>query len=155
METVQLIRDLVIIGSGLFVILGILAALAYVVPVLGGVRRLTDESTRTLVGAQEEVRKLGEALESVKTLTDGINESHRKSIQPALANVEEITDRLNRTVREASYAVEEGVRFTKETVEKATFYRDRVFQPLLEVASIWRGLLAIRRALPGKRSRRK
>ena len=134
METVQLIRDIVIIASGLFVIV----AVVYVVPLLGSVRRLSDESTRT-----------------VRTMTDAVAESHRKSIGPALEHVEEMTDRLNRTVKEASYAVEEGVRFTRQTIEQATYYRDRVFQPLIEIASLWRGIQAIKRALPRRRSSRR
>ena len=154
METVQLIRDIVIIGSGLFFIVAVLIALVYVVPLLGSVRRLSDESTRTLIGLEEQSRKLGEALASARALTDAVHESHRRSIDPALRHVEEMADRVNRTARDASYAVEEGVRFAQKTIEQATFYRDRIFQPLIELASFWRGIRAVQRALPGRRSKR-
>ncbi len=138
METVQLIRDIVIIGSGLLVMVAVVVALVYVVPLLGSLRRLSEESTRT-----------------VNTMTDAVTESHRKSIGPALEHVEEMTDRLNRAVKEASYAVEDGVRFTRQSIEQATYYRDRIFQPLIEMASLWRAIRAVKNALPRRRSDRR
>ena len=154
MEPVQLIRDIVIIGCGVFFIVGLLVALIYVVPLLLSVRRLSDESTRTLMGVQQQAKTLGEVMASVRSLTEAVNVSHRRSIDPALKNVEEITERVNKAAREASYVVEEGARFAHTTLEHATFYRDRVFKPLIELASLWRGLDAVRRALPGRKSKR-
>ncbi|GIX06000.1 MAG: hypothetical protein KatS3mg115_0403 [Candidatus Poribacteria bacterium] len=70
---------------------------------------------------------------------------------PTVIHVERASADLSRTAQRAAQIVEEGYQVTHETVERVRHYRDRVFRPVIELASLWYGMRAVLRAVPLKR----
>ena len=151
-ELLPLIRDVVIIACGGTTAILLIILVRHLVPLLSTLRELLATANTAVAQLDEQTDQLGEIIISARALTDALNETHRKAILPALQNVEEITDRVNRTARNVSYIVEEGSRFSHTTLRRATYYRDTVFRPIIEIASFWNGVRAVAKVLP-KRGR--
>jgi Na+/phosphate symporter len=151
-ELLPTIRDIVIIIFGGVTAVALLILVRHLVPLLTSVRQLTGAATAAVTQLEDQTKHLGDIIISARALTDALNDTHRKTILPALQNVEEITDRVNRTARNVSYIVEEGSRFSHTTLRRATHYRDTVFRPIIEIASLWNGIRTVARLLP-KRGR--
>jgi len=147
-ELVPLIRDIVIIAFGGTTVVVLIILLRHLVPLLTTLRELLTTANAAIAQLDAQTKQLGEIIISAQALTDALNETHRKAILPALKNVEEITERVNRTARNVSYIVEEGSRFSHTTLRRATYYRDTVFRPLIEIASFWNGIRAVAKILP-------
>jgi Na+/phosphate symporter len=151
-EILPLIRDIVIIAFGGTTAIVLIILVRHLVPLLSTLRELLSTANAAVAKLDEHTEQLGDIIISARALTDALNETHRKAILPALQNVEEITDRANRTARNVSYIVEEGTRFSRSTLRRATYYRDTVFRPIIEIASFWNGIRAVAKVLP-KRGR--
>ncbi len=151
-ELLPLIRDVVIIACGGTTAILLIILVRHLVPLLSTLRELLATANAAVAQLDEQTEQLGDIIISARALTDALNETHRKAILPALQNVEEITDRVNRTARNVSYIVEEGSRFSHTTLRRATHYRDTVFRPIIEIASFWNGVRTVAKVLP-KRGR--
>ena len=151
-EVVPIIRDIVIIAFGGVTAVALVILVRHLVPLLGTLRDLTRTANAAVAQLDEQMKVLGDTIISARALTDAPNDTHRKAIAPALQNVEEITDRVNRTARNVSYIVEEGSRFSHSTLRRATHYRDTVFRPIIEIASLWNAIRTVAGLLP-KRGR--
>lgn len=147
-ELLPIIRDLVIILFGGVTAVALLILVRHLIPLLASLRELTGAASAAVEQLENQTKHLGDIIISARALTDALNETHRKAIVPALQNVEEITDRVNRTARNVSYIVEEGSRFSHTTLRRATHYRDTVFRPIIEIASLWNGVRTVARLLP-------
>lgn len=153
-ETLEVIRDCMVIVAGPVLIVVMVVVLRRLVPLLMDLHQLSREMTTAFKSFQEISAELEDTIVSARALTDAISETHRKSMEPVMRNVEEMTRELNSASRQLADAVEEGVQFSRSTVRQATFYRDKVFRPLIQVASLWSGARAVLKALPTGRSRR-
>ncbi len=147
-ELLPLMRDVVIIVFGGTTAIVLVILVRHLVPLLTTLRELLATANTAVAQLDAQTEQLGEIITSARALTDALNETHRKAILPALQNVEEITDRVNRTARNVSYIVEEGSRFSHTTLRRATHYRDTVFRPIIEIASFWNGLRTVAKVLP-------
>ncbi len=151
-ELLPILRDIVIIACGGAAAVALLILVRHLLPLLATLRELTSTANAAVAQLDAQMKLLGDTIISARALTDALNDTHRKAIAPALQNVEEITDRVNRTARNVSYIVEEGSRFSHSTLRRATHYRDTVFRPIIEIASLWNGIRTVAGLLP-KRGR--
>ncbi|MDE0021026.1 MAG: hypothetical protein OXT69_06555 [Candidatus Poribacteria bacterium] len=152
--TLEMIRDCMVIVAGPILIVIMIVTLRRLVPLLIDLHQLSREMTTALKSFQEMSAELEDTIVSARALTDAISETHRKSMEPVMRNVEEMTRELNLASRQLADAVDEGVQFSRSTVRQATFYRDKIFRPLIEAASLWSGARAVLKALPTGRFRR-
>jgi len=103
------------------------------------------EMTRSI---EKQSERLGETLMSMRALTDAIRSTHDDRIEPILRNLEYATRDLNDSLHTINTVVQKGGKFSLDTIRQATFYRDRVFRPVIEAASLFSGVRAVLRALP-------
>jgi len=149
--TLPLIRDAVIILTGVSLSVALVVLLRRLVPLLRGLEQLTETTNETVERLQTQSEQLGEVLLSARALTDALNETYRRSIEPALANVDEMTTQLNRAVHDVTEVVEEGTRFSRQTIRRATYLRDSVFGRVLDLVSLGHGIWTVARVLPVRR----
>ncbi|MDA1193411.1 MAG: hypothetical protein O3A46_17180 [Candidatus Poribacteria bacterium] len=148
LELLPVIRDIIVIVCALVSVITLFVVLKRLGPLLDSLNQLAHNMATAVESMDTPTKHLGETLISVRALTDAMIEMQRESIAPALENVEEMSERLNKSVRELSYAAEDAARFSRATIRRATHYRDKVFRPIIEVASIWSGVRAVTRAMP-------
>lgn len=147
-EAISIVRDIVLIVMGLGVIVGFAIVAAHLRGFFADMKEMKGalaEMTRSLETQSE---RLGETLVSVRALTDAVRITHDERIEPILRNIEYATRDLNDSLRTINSVVQTGGQFSLDTIRQATVYRDRVFRPLLEAASLLSGARAILRALP-------
>ena len=147
-EAISIARDVVIIlmGLGVVVVSLIVAShLRQLFAVMQDMKKALGEMTHSLETQSE---RLGDTLMSVRALTDAIRVTHDYRIEPILRNLEYATKDLNDSLRTINAVVQKGGKFSLDTIRQATVYRDRVFRPVLEAASLLSGARAVLRALP-------
>ena len=71
-------------------------------------------------------QKLPSLLESVNQLAVSIHELSEGEIQPTLHNVQETTETFNRNVTKIDELISIISEFSKQTVDRMSFYRDRL-----------------------------
>lgn len=147
-EAVSIARDVTIILMGLSVgVVCMVAALRLrgFLEEMQAMKKALVEMTHTIENQSE---RLGETLASVRALTDAVRVTHHDQIEPILRNLEYASRDLNDSLRTLNEVVQKGGKFSLETIQQATVYRDKVFRPVLEAASLLSGARAVLRALP-------
>ena len=160
-ELLAAVRDGALIVSGVLLAVILFVTLRRLLPLLADLHALSREMRVAFKSFQDISEQLEETVVSARALTDAVTETHQKSIGPVMRNVEEISRELSEASRQIAETVDEGARFSRSTLRQATYYRDKVFRPLIQAASFWSGARAVMKALPGgrllrsRRSRRK
>jgi hypothetical protein len=147
-EAFSVVRDIVIIVMGIGVVVVTLFAASH----LRGLFAVMQEMKRELGGItrslETQSERLGDTLLSLRALTDAVRVTHDDRIEPILRNLEYATKDLNDSLRTINTVVQKGGKFSLDTIRQATVYRDRVFRPVLEAASLLSGARAVLRGLP-------
>jgi ABC-type transporter Mla subunit MlaD len=92
----------------------------------------------------EEIPKIGTTIENVNGITgnvDGITASIQQlsetEIKGIAGNIQEITGKVNEDLAKVDEVVTTTTDFTKNTIEKVEFYRDKLFVPIIDILSFW------------------
>jgi ABC-type transporter Mla subunit MlaD len=95
----------------------------------------------------EEIPKIGTTIENVNGITgnvDGITASIQElsetEVKGIAGNIEEITSKINEDIAKVDEVVTTTTDFTKNTIEKAEFYRDKLFVPIVDILSFWNAI---------------
>jgi len=139
-----------------------------VFPKLGGVIENLDGVTKSIQGLSEteikpmmnniqnligqlnqEIPKIGTTIENVNGITenvDGITASIQQlsetEIKGIADNIQEITSKVNEDLAKVDEVITTTTDFTKNTIEKAGFYRDKLFVPIIDILSFWSAVKA-------------
>jgi len=110
--------------------------------IMNNVQNLTEQ-------LNEEISKIGTTIENVNGITanvDGITTSIQEisesEIKGVAGNIEEITSRINEDIAKVDEVVTTTTDFTKDTIEKVEFYRDKLFVPIIDILSFWNAVKA-------------
>jgi hypothetical protein len=148
-EALAIARDVVILLGGM----GVLVFLLFVLP--GNLRvfvreahEMAEQVIRTSHALERQVERLGSTLDSLRAAADTLVSLEEERLDPILENLQRMSLELRDSARDIALVTREGSRFTQDTVRQLTYYRDRVFRPVLEVASLWSGARAVMKALP-------
>ena len=82
-------------------------------------------------------QKLPNLLEHVDQLALSIHELSEREIQPTLHNVQETTETLNRSVTKIDELIGIISDFSKQAVDRMSFYRDRLYIPFNDLISFY------------------
>jgi len=106
-------------------------------PMMNNIQNLTGQ-------LNEEISKIGVTLENVNGITGNVNgitasiqELSETEIKGIAGNIEEITGKINEDLTKIDEVVATTTDFTKETIEKVEFYRDKLFVPIIDIISFW------------------
>jgi len=147
-EYLAIARDVCLILVSLLAIAGFWRLGAMSADFFRDMKQIVSLMVKVEQSIETQSERLGEALVSMRALTDAVRETNDYQIEPILKNLQKATDSLNDSLAEVSVVIEKGSKFSLDTIRKATVYRDRVFRPIIEAASLFSGARAVVRALP-------
>ena len=94
--------------------------------------------------SEEEIPKLGTTFENVSGITGNVNgitssiqQLSETEIKGIVGNIQEITGKVNEDLAKVDEVVTATTDFTKNTIEKVEFYRDKLFVPIIDILSFW------------------
>ncbi|MBC8234199.1 hypothetical protein H8E77_32020 [bacterium] len=94
--------------------------------------------------SEEEIPKLGATFENVSGITGNVNgitssiqQLSETEIKGIVGNIQEITGKINEDLAKVDEVVTTTTDFTKNTIEKVEFYRDKLFVPIIDILSFW------------------
>ncbi len=79
-------------------------------------------------------------IENVNAITKSVQELTETEVKPIASNVQELTAKVNEDIAKITEAITTATEFSKDTVHKAEFYRDKLFTPVIEIVSFWNAL---------------
>jgi methyl-accepting chemotaxis protein len=108
---------------------------------VGNIQQITDKIS------EEEIPKLGATFENMNGITENIDDItasiqqlSETEIKEIANNIEEITSKINEDLAKVDDVVTTTTDFTKNTIEKAEFYRDKLFVPIIDILSFWNAI---------------
>jgi ABC-type transporter Mla subunit MlaD len=105
---------------------------------------------QNLIGQlNEEIPKIGTTIENINGITENVNgitasiqQLSETEIKGIAGNIQEITSKVNEDLAKVDEVVTTTTDFTKNTIEKAGFYRDKLFVPIIDILSFWNAVKA-------------
>jgi methyl-accepting chemotaxis protein len=104
-------------------------------PMMHNIQNLTGQ-------LNEEIPKIGATFENVNGITASIQQLSETEIKGIAGNIQEITAKINEDVAKVDEVVNTTTNFTKDTIDKAEFYRDKLFVPIIDILSFWNAVKA-------------
>ena len=105
--------------------------------IAGNIQEITSKIS------EEEIPKLGTAFENVNGITASIQQLSETEIKGIAGNIQEITSKVNEDLAKVDEVVTTTTDFTKETIEKVEFYRDKLFVPIVDILSFWNAVKTV------------
>ena len=105
-------------------------------PMMHNIQNLTGQ-------LNEEIPKIGTTLENVNGITASIQQLSETEIKGIAGNIQEITSKVNEDLAKVDEVVTTTTDFTKETIEKVEFYRDKLFVPIVDILSFWNAVKTV------------
>lgn len=106
------------------------------------VKQLLTDVDGTIKQVNEMMPQVEGTLTHVNGITANVESLTSERLDPIAANVQDITDKIQEDVAKIDQTVTTATEFGKTTIEMATFYRGKLFEPVIEVVSAWSGLKA-------------
>jgi len=103
---------------------------------------ITNVNTLTASVQELSEKQISPIMENVNAITTSVQELSETEIKPIASNIQELTAKVNEDVAQITEAITTATEFSKETVHKAEFYRDKLFTPVIEIVSFWNALKA-------------
>ena len=110
-----------VIVSGPVLIIILALILRRLIPLMKDLHQLSREMTTAFKSFQEMSAELEDTIVSARALTDAISETHRKSMEPALRNVEDMTRELSTASRQLRARWRRGFSFRVRPFDKRPF----------------------------------
>jgi uncharacterized protein YoxC len=131
--------------SGLF--LYVCAVLNSIRKNLKSVENLTYQEVGPLLKDIDQTVKtlntdLPQLLKNVSGITASIQQISESEIQPMTHSIKEMTEIVNQNVTRIDQVVNSITAFSQKTVERASYYRDELSIPLIDIISVWSGVKA-------------
>ncbi|MBM3238466.1 hypothetical protein FJZ31_19405 [Candidatus Poribacteria bacterium] len=113
-----------------------------ITPMMNNIQKLIGQ-------LNEEIPKIGTTIENVNGITENVNgitasvqQLSETEIKGIAGNIQEITSKVNEDLAKVDEVVATTTDFTKNTIEKAGFYRDKLFVPIIDIISFWNAVKA-------------
>ena len=87
-------------------------------------------------------KELPELLQNLNGLTASLQGISESEIQPTVHNIQEMSGALNQSIQELDALVQKVSRFSGQTIEQATFFRNQIAVSLADIVSLWQGIKA-------------
>ena len=87
-------------------------------------------------------KELPELLQNLSGLTASLQTISESEIQPTVHNIQEMSGALNQSIQQLEELVQKASRFSGQTIEQATFFRNQIAVSLTEIISLWQGIKA-------------
>ena len=131
--------------TGILIVCAILCLLALIglvlyltLALLPRIKNTIDSVQQTVEEIKGEIPKVEETIKNVDETISAIS----AQVEPMAGNLRQMTERIGEVVSRIEVTAEKAAQFSDETIDKAKFYRDELFEPAVEIISFWRALKA-------------
>ncbi|MXY99599.1 hypothetical protein F4Y93_02740 [Candidatus Poribacteria bacterium] len=87
-------------------------------------------------------KELPQLLQNLNGLTASLQTISDSEIRATAHNIQEMSGALNQSLQQLEELVQTASRFSGQTIEQATFFRNQLAVSLTEVVSLWQGVKA-------------
>jgi uncharacterized protein YoxC len=111
-------------------------------PMMNKIQNLIGQLNEKIPKIDTTIENVNGITENVDGITASIQQLSETEIKGIAGNIQKITSRVNEDLAKVDEVVTTTTDFTKNTIEKAGFYRDKLFVPIIDILSFWSAIKA-------------